>query len=113
MLWMLVDQIVDYAIFAMDSDGIVVTWNRGAELIFGYRMEEVLGHPASMLYPTTDSEETFRRTLEIATRTRSSGTLEYRRRSDGRKVRVDAAITAMRDTSGELLGFAEISRRLD
>jgi two-component system, cell cycle sensor histidine kinase and response regulator CckA len=107
---LLVDNVRDYAIFMLDPDGLVVTWNQGAEHIKGYRPEEILGRHFSLFYT---EEDILRgepmRTLETAL---SQGRLEaegWRVRKDGSKLWANVVITPLRDTSNKLIGFCKVT----
>ncbi len=106
-----VDQVRDYAIFMLDPQGIVRTWNRGAERIKGYRAEEIVGSHFSRFYPEADVlAGKPGRELELAA---SEGRMEdegLRVRKDGSTFMADVVITALRDPSGALRGFAKVTR---
>ena len=110
---LLVESVRDYAIFALSPEGIILSWNAGAERIKGYGADEVIGRHFSIFYPADDlawdkpGEE-----LRIAGR---DGRVEddgWRVRKDGSQFWANAVITALRDTSGQLVGFAKVTRDL-
>ncbi len=110
---MMVEDVADYAIFMLDPEGLVVSWNAGAERLKGYRAEEIVGQHFSCFY--TD-EEVARglpaRELEIAAtkgRFESEGSLV---RKDGSRFRANVIFTALRDENGRLYGFSKITRDL-
>ncbi|HEX5829672.1 MAG TPA: PAS domain S-box protein [Gemmatimonadaceae bacterium] len=110
---LLVASAQDYAIFALDPAGHVVSWNVGAERIKGYQTAEILGRHFSVLYPAED-QATGKplRELEIAAR---EGRLEdegWRVRRDGSQFWANVIITALRDETGTLLGFGKVTRDL-
>ncbi|MGZ8869354.1 MAG: PAS domain-containing hybrid sensor histidine kinase/response regulator [Thermoanaerobaculia bacterium] len=108
---LLVDAVEDYAIFLLGPDGEIRTWNRGAARIFGYSAENVIGDSFARFYPETDREKP-RRELEVAA---SKGRIEdegWRIRGDGRRFWVNTVITALRDETGSLIGFAKVTRDL-
>jgi PAS domain S-box-containing protein len=110
---MLVEGVKDYAIFMLDPEGHVISWSRGAELIKGYRAEEVLGRHFSLFYP----EEALARgwpehELRVA---QAEGRFEdegWRVRKDGSVFWANVIITPLRDAAGTLCGFAKITRDL-
>lgn len=108
---LLVNGVRDYAIFAMDTDGNILTWNLGAQLIKGYAPDEIIGKNFSIFYPPEDlATHKPRRELEIASR---EGTYEeegWRVRKDGSRFWASVLITALRDAAGELVGFAKVTR---
>lgn len=107
----LVDAVRDYAIFMLDPDGFVVTWNCGAERLKGYRAEEIVGKHFSTFYPPERAAEGFpARELEIA---RSEGRFEeedWRVRKDGTMFWANVVLTAVFDKDGVLQGFSKITR---
>jgi PAS domain S-box-containing protein len=109
----LVSAVRDYAIFMLDPDGRIVTWNDGARHIKGYEAGEAIGRHFSMFY-TADARERDHpaRELEIAA---AEGRYEeegWRLRKDGSRFWADVLITAVRGDDGELLGFAKVTRDL-
>jgi len=105
--------IVDFsedAIIGKTLEGIVVSWNRGAERIFGYAAEEVLGRPITMLIPANrlDEEPT------IIARIRGGERIEHfetvRRRKDGREVGVSLTISPIKNETGKIIGISKIAR---
>ena len=108
---LLVDGVKDYAIFMLDRAGNVVSWNTGAEQIKGYRADEILGHHFSCFYPREDIEsEKPERELEIAAKDGRFEEEGWRLRKDGSRFWASIVITALRDESGILRGFAKVSR---
>ena len=110
---LLVEAVRDYAIFMLDPEGRILTWNAGAERIKGYRADEVIGKHFSIFYPPEDIEASkTEKELEIA---REEGRFEeegWRVRKDGSWFWADVVITALRDQSGRLQGFAKVTRDL-
>jgi PAS domain S-box-containing protein len=110
---LLVEQVEDYAIFALDRGGHVVSWNPGAQRFKGYTATEIVGQHFSVFYPPDDVAA--RKPwveLEVAT---AEGRLEdegWRVRKDGTRFWANVVITALRTPDGELVGFAKITRDL-
>jgi PAS domain S-box-containing protein len=103
--------IKDYANVMLDPEGLVVSWNEGAERIKGYRAEEIIGQPFSRFYPAEDIQNG-KPAMELA-RARESGTFEdegWRVRKDGTRFLAKVVITALRDENGRLRGFGKITR---
>ncbi|MDB5310525.1 MAG: chemotaxis protein methyltransferase CheR [Gemmataceae bacterium] len=110
---LLVEGVKDYAIFMLDPNGRVETWNVGAERIKGYSAREIIGRHFSVFYPPedvaagkTDME------LRVAA---ADGRFEdegWRVRKDGSMFWANVAITALRDSTGTLRGFAKVTRDL-
>ncbi len=100
----------DDAIVSKTLDGIIVTWNRGAERIFGYTAEEAIGQPITILIPDElASEET-----GILERLRRGENLDHyqtvRRRKDGTLIDISLTISPVRDASGAVVGASKIAR---
>src|ERR1700692_4277376 len=110
---MLLDEVQDYAIFMLDPQGMVVSWNAGAERIKGYRGEQIIGHNFSCFFPPEDIKRG--RPEEVLWMATASGRHEYqgmRVRKDGSRFLASVIFTALRDPTGNLRGFSEISRDL-
>ena len=110
---LLIDSITDYAIYMLDPDGHVVSWNAGAERFKGYAEQEILGKHFSTFYTPEDREQD---RPGIALRTAANhGRFEgegWRRRKDGSRFWAHVVIDTIRDKTGNLLGFAKITRDL-
>ncbi len=108
---LLVEGVRDYAIFMLDPEGRVTTWNLGAERIKGYRAHEIIGRHFSVFYPEEDvARGKPARELQIA---ETEGTYEeegLRVRKDGSNFWASILITALRDKEGNLRGFAKVTR---
>jgi PAS domain S-box-containing protein len=110
---LLVDGVRDYAIFMLDRDGRIASWNSGAERIKGYRAEEVIGKHFSMFYPREAAARGHaHEELDIATRDGQYHEEGWRIRKDGTPFWADVTINALRSETGELRGFAKITRDL-
>src|ERR1700730_11844655 len=106
---MLLDDVQDYAIFMLDSQGMVASWNSGAERIKGYRGEQIIGHNFSTFFPPKDIKRG--RPEEVLRMATASGRHAYqgmRVRKDGSRFLASIIFTAMRDPVGNLRGFSEI-----
>ena len=108
---LLIDAVQDYAIFMLDVQGHVSSWNSGAERIKGYRGTEIIGKHFSVFYPQEDIRSGKpQRELEIAAR---EGRLEdegWRIRKDGSRFWASVIISALRDEAGRLVGFGKVIR---
>jgi PAS domain S-box-containing protein len=110
---LLVESIQDYAIFMLDLDGRVASWNGGAERIKGYRADEIIGQHFSAFYPPEDvAQGKPQWELEVAEREGRHEDEGWRVRKDGTRFWANAVISAMRDPHGTLLGFAKVTRDL-
>jgi PAS domain S-box-containing protein len=107
----LVESVVDYAIFHLDSNGIISTWNAGAERIKGYAPGEIIGSHFSRFYTDEDRASGVpHRALETARTTGKFESEGWRVRKDGSKFWASVVIDAIRDTTGEVVGFAKVTR---
>jgi PAS domain S-box-containing protein len=110
---LLVDAVIDYAIYMLDPTGQVVSWNAGAERIKGYRPEEVIGRHFSRFYTAEDVEAGLpARVLQIAAHEGKYETEGWRVRKDGGRFWAHVVVDPIRSPSGRLLGFAKITRDL-
>ena len=108
---LLVEAVEDYAIFMVDPDARVVSWNAGARRIKGYEADEVLGRPLSLFYTPEDVEAGEpQRLLDHARRHGHVAAEGWRVRKDGSRFWATATISALRDDDGNLLGYAKITR---
>ena len=103
---LLVESVRDYAIFMLDPDGRVATWNEGARRIKGYESDEIIGQHFSVFYPEPTRSAGFPDyELEVA---RAEGRFEdegWRLRKDGTRFWANVVITALRTDDGSLMGF--------
>lgn len=110
---LLVSSVRDYAIFLLDTDGNVRTWNRGAQATKQYTEEEILGQHFSVFYTPEDIALNLPgRLLEIAVEFGRVEDEGWRLRKDGSRFWADVIITAITDEQGALIGFAKITRDL-
>ena len=109
----MITEIQDYAIILLDIDGTILTWNKGAQSIKGYKENEILGQNFRIFYLPRDREEKLpEKLIELAMR-------EGRARHIGRRVRKDGTtfwgsilITALHDEEGEVIGFTKLTKEL-
>ena len=106
---LLVEGVTDYAIFMLDLEGRVASWNAGAERIKGYHAEEILGQHFSRFYLPEDSDKPTKE-LQIAAATGHFEEEGLRVRKDGSHFFANVVITALRDGSGNLRGFTKVVR---
>lgn len=103
----------EYAIFQLDPQGHVVSWNSGAERLKGYRAKEILGRHFSAFYLPEDSESGKpERILEEAAARGQTEDEGWRVRKDGSRFWANVVVTALRNSEGKLRGFAKITRDL-
>jgi PAS domain S-box-containing protein len=108
---MLVESVIDYAIFMLDPEGHVANWNSGAERIKGYTRAEIVGKHFSRFYTEEDQQAGVpERALATA---KGQGRFEqesWRVRKDGTRFWASVVIDAIRDEQGEIVGFAKVTR---
>jgi PAS domain S-box-containing protein len=110
-LQLLIDSVVDYAIYMIDLNGKVASWNTGAARLKGYTAEEIIGQPyANFFTPEDQARELPKQALEIAARTGRFETEGWRVRRDGTRFWALAVVDAIRDHDGTLVGFAKVTR---
>jgi PAS domain S-box-containing protein len=110
---LLVDQVQDYAIFALDPGGYILSWNTGAQRLKGYTADEIIGRHFSTFYTREDLDSRKpERELAIATRTGKYEEEGWRIRKDGTHFWANVLITALRDETDTLVGFAKVTRDL-
>jgi PAS domain S-box-containing protein len=110
---LLIESVQDYAIFLLDPDGKVASWNAGAKRFKGYNKEEIVGKHFSIFYP---QEDVLRHKPErILNEAKKFGRIEdegWRIRKDGSRFWADVVVTALYDEEGILRGFAKVTRDL-
>lgn len=107
----LVEGVRDYAITMLSPQGAVISWNAGAERLYGWTAEQAEGRPLSLLYPANAIDEDIpAAALDTARREGRHETEGLRARSDGSTFWAHEVITALRDAAGSLSGFASVSR---
>ncbi|MET0658041.1 MAG: response regulator [Steroidobacteraceae bacterium] len=110
---LLVECVTDYAIYMLDTTGIVVNWNKGAERIKGYSREEIIGRDFSVFYTDADKVKNVpRMALARAAETGKYETEGWRLRKDGSRFWAGITINAVRDAADRLIGFVKITRDL-
>jgi PAS domain S-box-containing protein len=108
---LLVEQVKDYAIFLLDAEGKVASWNLGSERIKGYPANEIIGQHFSCFYPREDVQQGKpARELAIATAEGQCEDEGWRIRKDGSRFWADVVLTALRDETGQLRGFSKVTR---
>lgn len=109
----LVDSVQDYAIFLLDADGHIMTWNKGAEKFKGYKPSEIIGRHFSTFYQQEDIDARKpERELELAQRLGRVEDEDWRVRKDGTRFWANVVITPLYAPSGTLIGYAKVTRDL-
>lgn len=110
---LLVEGVKDYAIFMLDANGHIVTWNVGAERIKGYAARDIIGQHFSVFYPQEVRDSGWpEHELQVAAEKGSFVDTGWRVRKDGTLFWANVTITALRDDTGRLLGYAKLTRDL-
>jgi PAS domain S-box-containing protein len=110
---LLVDGVVEYALFMLDANGRVVTWNTGAQRINGYAADEIVGKHLSVFYPRDAVDSGWPEyELQVAAAEGQYQEEGWRVRKDGSRFWAHVTITALRDESGHLRGYAKLTRDL-
>lgn len=110
-LQLLIDAIVDYAIYMIDVDGTVRSWNSGAARLKGYSADEIIGKPFSSFYTPEDRAKGLPATaLKIAAETSRFSSEGWRVRKDGSHFWAFVVVDAIRDEQGQVIGFAKVTR---
>lgn len=113
MFRLLVESVVDYAIYLLAPDGTVRSWNAGAQRLKGYTADEIIGENFARFFPAQAREAG--KPDQLLERARSLGHIEdvgWRVRKDGSQFWASATMTALRDASDQLIGFAKVTRDL-
>jgi PAS domain S-box-containing protein len=108
---LLIDAVKDYAIISFDPDGLVTSWNSGAQRLKGYAAEEIVGQHVSRLYLKEDIEQG--KLAEELRRAAAEGHVEqqgWRLRKDGSRFWAENVTTALRTSSGDLIGYLKIDK---
>jgi PAS domain S-box-containing protein len=107
----IVESVRDYAIYLLDKDGNIMTWNAGGERIKGYTADEIIGRHFSRFFTEEDRERG--RPAELLRMAAEQGRVEresWRLRKDGSRFWADIVLTAIRDANNEIIGFAKVTR---
>ena len=108
---LLVDAVTDYAIYLLDRRGHVASWNRGAQRFKGYTPDEIIGQHFSVFYTPEDRATGLpQRALRIAAEEGKFEQEGWRVRKDGTRFWTSVVIDPVRDPSGELIGYAKVTR---
>jgi PAS domain S-box-containing protein len=110
---LLVNGVIDYALFMLDPDGRIASWNSGAAHLKGYTAEEIIGEHFSRFYLDADREAGLPQKLLSIARSEGKVSAEgWRVRKDGSRFWASVVIDAIHDEEGELIGFAKVTRDL-
>jgi two-component system CheB/CheR fusion protein len=108
---LLVDSVRDYALFQVDLNGRISSWNSGAERLLGYTESEILGQPIARIFtPEDNADRQSEKELTIARTTGSSEDERWHVRKDGSRFFASGVLTTVKDEAGRLRGFAKVMR---
>jgi PAS domain S-box-containing protein len=106
-----IENVRDYAIFTMDRTGEITSWNTGAERLFGYAPDEILGRHGSVIFTPEDvASRAPERELSTAATAGRAEDERWHLRKDGSRFWASGVVTAVRDDAGTLLGFVKVAR---
>ncbi|PSQ94867.1 MAG: chemotaxis protein, partial [Proteobacteria bacterium SW_6_67_9] len=108
---LLMEGVEEYAIFLIDLEGRISTWNAGAEAIFGHAEDEIVGRPAAVIFTEEDrGGDAPRQEMETARREGQAADERWHVRADGSRFWASGVMTALYDPTGDLRGFAKVMR---
>jgi two-component system CheB/CheR fusion protein len=109
----MVENTKDFAIMAFDVQRRAIVWNPGAELMFGYKPDEIIGKNAAMIFTAEDRKQGVpEREFETALKQGNAEDERWHRRKDGSRLFVSGVMTLVQNSTGTLLGFAKIARNI-
>lgn len=109
----MIEEIMDYAIILLDTDGTILSWNKGAEQIKGYKAEEIIGQNFRIFYlPQQREEHLPEQLLEQAKKEGRAKHIGQRVRKNGSVFWGSIVITALHDEDNQVVGFTKLTREL-
>jgi PAS domain S-box-containing protein len=109
----LVEGVKRYAIFMLDPAGVIVTWNSGVQELLGYARDEFIGKPAAIVFTPEDrAANEPEKELKKAKRVGEANTDRWHMLKSGRRSRMNDLVTALRNSNGQVIGFAKVTRPL-
>ena len=110
----MIAEIQDYAIILLDIDGTILSWNKGAEKIKGYKESEILGQNFRLFYMPQDRQNGLpEQLIELAKKEGRARHIGRRLKKDGTIFWGSILITALHDDDGEVIGFTKLTRELN
>ena len=108
---LMIESVSDYSIFAIDPWGRILSWNKGAEEVFGYREEEIVGESFAILFTPEDrSQGAPERELENVRSNGRTGENRWHLRKDGSRLWVSGLVNPLKDETGNLIGYVKVAR---
>lgn len=109
----IISEVEDYAIIFLDENGIIMTWNKGAERIKGYNSKEIIGQTFKLFYSADDRDKCLPESLLLDARQNGKANHEgWRVRKDGTRFWGSVTITALHDDDGLVIGFSKVTKDL-
>ena len=109
----MIAEIQDYAIILLDLDGTILTWNKGAETIKGYKAEDIIGQNFRLFYTPHDRQAGLpEQLIDLAMKEGRARHIGKRVRSDGKTFWGSILITALHDVDGSVIGFTKLTKEL-
>lgn len=109
----MIEEVQDYAIILLDTDGTILTWNKGVEKLKGYSAEQIIGQNFSIFYLPKDRQEKLpQQLIDLASREGRAKHIGRRVRKDGTTFWGSIVITAIHDKEGNVMGFTKLTREL-
>ncbi|MDJ1482644.1 PAS domain-containing protein [Cytophagaceae bacterium YF14B1] len=110
----MISEIQDYAIILLDIDGTILTWNKGAEKIKGYKEEEIIGQNFRLFYMPQDRQAGLpEQLIELAKKEGRARHIGRRLKKDGTIFWGSILITALHDEDGKVIGFTKLTREVN
>jgi PAS domain S-box-containing protein len=107
----MVESVSEYSIFAIDLGGRILSWNKGAEEVFGYRKEEIVGESFAILFTPEDRKQGApERELENVRSNGWSGENRLHLRKDGSRLWISGLVNPLKDEAGNLIGYVKVAR---
>jgi len=107
----LITQVKDYAIFSLDPNGIIQTWNHGVYQVLGYKEDEFIGHDSSLLFTEKAVEKGVPgEELDMAAKKGTANNDRWMKHKDNREIWIAGRVSAIRDSEGKLIGFTKVMR---
>lgn len=104
-----VAQLSEYAFFFIDTNGVIQTWNRGVQRLFGYAPEEWIGQPVSIIFTPADKAVALSQAeTGIAREKGSASDVRWHRKKDGTELFANGVISSVYDDSGQVIGFTKV-----
>jgi PAS domain S-box-containing protein len=109
----MIEEVLDYAIILLDTDGTILTWNKGVEVIKGYKAHEIIGQNFNIFYLPSDRMGRLpEKLIDLAIQEGRARHIGKRVRKDGSTFWGSILITALHDDEGNVVGFTKLTKEL-